>query len=123
MEDILINLLSSFKYPVIRQGSLPPDEKYPDTFFTFWNNTETEISAYNNQTFSVVYNFDVNIYSNDPEKVYTLLRDARKLLKQNGWQAPERGHDLASDEITHTGRGIEVTYIQTESIAPDDEEI
>ena len=123
MEDILINLLSSFKYPVIRQGSLPPDEKYPETFFTFWNNTETEISAYNNQTFSVVYNFDVNIYSNDPEKVYTLLRDARKLLKQNGWQAPERGHDLASDEITHTGRGIEVTYIQTENIAPDDEEI
>lgn len=123
MEDILINLLSSFKYPVIRQGSLPPDEKYPETFFTFWNNTETEISAYNNQTFSVVYNFDVNIYSNDPEKVYTLLRDARKLLKQNGWQAPERGHDLASDEITHTGRGIEVTYIKTESIAPDDEEI
>ena len=123
MEDILINLLSSFKYPVIRQGSLPPDEKYPETFFTFWNNTETEISAYNNQTFSVVYNFDVNIYSNDPEKVYTLLRDARKLLKQNGWQAPERGHDLASDEITHTGRGIEVTFIKTESIAPDDVEI
>ena len=123
MEDILINLLSSFKYPVIRQGSLAPDAKYPDTFFTFWNNTETEISAYNNQTFTVVYNYDVNVYSNDPEKVYTLLRAARKLLKQNGWQAPERGHDLASDEITHTGRGIEVTYIQTESIAPDDDEI
>lgn len=123
MEDILINLLSSFKYPVIRQGSLAPDAKYPETFFTFWNNTETEISAYNNQTFTVVYNYDVNVYSSDPEKVYNLLKAARNLLKKNGWQAPERGHDLASDEITHTGRGIEVTYIQTESIAPDDDEI
>lgn len=123
MEDILINLLSSFKYPVIRQGSLAPDAKYPETFFTFWNNTETEISAYNNQTFTVVYNYDVNVYSSDPEKVYNLLKSARNLLKKNGWQAPERGHDLASDEITHTGRGIEVTYIQTESIAPDDDEI
>lgn len=123
MEDILINLLSSFKYPVIRQGSLAPDAKYPETFFTFWNNTETEISAYNNQTFTVVYNYDVNVYSSDPEKVYNLLKAARNLLKKNGWQAPERGHDLASDEITHTGRGIEVTYIQTERIAPDDDEI
>ncbi|MFR7662245.1 MAG: hypothetical protein ACLUZ0_04030 [Coprococcus sp.] len=38
MEDQLIQLLETFEYPVIRQGSLPEDEVYPDSFFTFWNN-------------------------------------------------------------------------------------
>lgn len=123
IEDNLINLLKTFEYPVIRQGSLAPDAVYPPTFFTFWNNTEIENSAYNNQTFTVVYDYDVNVYSNDPDIVYSLLRQARALLKANGWQAPERGHDIASDEITHTGRGIEITFIDTETVTPEDEQI
>ena len=42
MEDKLIEVLSSFGYPVIRQGSMTEDEAYPPTFFTIWNNQETE---------------------------------------------------------------------------------
>lgn len=113
MEDRLIELLESFEYPVKRQGSLLPDEKYPDTFFTFWNNEETEHSAYDNQTSSVFWSFDVNVYSTDPNKVYLLLGKARTLLKENGFQSPSRGHDVASDEDTHTGRGMTVTKIKT----------
>ena len=54
MEDTLIQLLESFGYPVIRQGSLPADQAYPDTFFTFWNSTEDGQSFYDNGTASVV---------------------------------------------------------------------
>jgi len=121
MEDVLIQILESFGFPVIRQGSLAPSEQYPETFFTFWNNSEIEQSAYNDQTLSVVYDFDVNVYSSNPETVYTLLQEARKLLKKNGWQTPDRGHDLASDEITHTGRGMEVTILQIENVEPQDD--
>lgn len=116
MEDTLINILEGFGFPVIRQGSLAPAEAYPETFFTFWCNSETEQSAYNNETVSVVYDFDVNVYSTSPTTVYELLKAARKTLKQNGWQTPDRGHDVASDEITHTGRGMEVTFLNFEPI-------
>lgn len=116
MEDTLINILESFGYPVIRQGSLAPSEAYPKTFFTYWNNSETEQSAYNNQTLAVVYDYDVNVYSTSPTTVYNLLQEARQLLKKNGWQTPDRGHDLASDEITHIGRGMEVTFLKNETI-------
>ena len=113
MEDALIEILETFKYPVIRQGSLAPDAPYPATFFTFWNRTEEEQAAYDNETALVVYNFDVNVYSDDPTTVYSLLAEARDAVKAAGWQTPERGHDIASDVITHTGRGFTCTYLET----------
>ncbi len=113
MEDILINLLKTFNVPVIRQGSLAPDQAYPDTFFTFWNNDESEHSAYDNETANVDYDFDVNIYSTNPDTAYSLLKQARELLKQNGWIIATRGYDVSSDEITHVGRGMEILYLNT----------
>lgn len=114
MEDELIRLLESFNYPVIRQGSLGPDDAYPDTFFTFWNNDEEGQSFYDNETVLAFYNFDVNCYSTDPDTTYNLLKQARNLLKQNGWIIETRGYDVPSDEITHTGRGMEVTFLKNE---------
>lgn len=112
MEDNLIELLEKFGYPVIRQGSLAKDAPYPPTFFTFWNNGEFEHSAYNNVTMFITYDFDVNVYADDPGKVYELLNSARSLLKNNGYHTPDRGHDVGSDTETHTGRGMNVTYLQ-----------
>lgn len=114
MEDTLINLLETFKMPVIRQGSLAPDQAYPETFFTFWNNDETEHNAYDNETANVDYDFDVNVYSTSPDTAYSLLKQARDLLKQNGWIIATRGYDVSSDEITHVGRGMEILYLNTE---------
>lgn len=114
MEDNLIELLESFTYPVVRQGSLAPDEAYPATFFTFWNNDEAGESFYDNDTALVVYDFDVNVYSNNPTTTYELLRQARKFLKQNNWIIASRGYDVASDEISHTGRGMRVLYLKNE---------
>ena len=115
MEDKLIELLESFDFPVFRQGSLSEDEEYPHTFFTFWCNEEAENSAYDNETQSVIYDYDVNVYSDDAEQVYSLLKQARSLLKQNGFTIVSRGYDVMSDEDTHTGRGMNVVYINIEN--------
>jgi hypothetical protein len=114
MEDILISLLESLCDKVIRQGSLSPEDEYPDTFMTFWNSGEVEHSAYDNGTKIVEYSFMVNAYSTDPEVTYSLMDQARDLLKDNGWIITSRGYDAVSDEITHTGRGITVAYLKTE---------
>lgn len=116
MEDALIALLSTFGYKVIRQGSLAEGVPYPDTFFTFWNRSEDDISFYSNESVAVAHSFDVNVYSTDPSLTYSLLDQARSLLKQNGWTITTRGFDVRSDEITHTGRGFEVTKRQCVSI-------
>lgn len=120
MEDELLAILGPFGYPIIRQGSLAPEAEYPDTFFTFWNNSDTEQSAYDNETLLAVESFDVNVYAIDPETLYRLLKQARAACKAAGWQTPDRGHDVASDVPTHRGRGFSVTYITTNTMKQEE---
>lgn len=112
MEDLLIELLSTFGYPVRLQGSFAEDEKYPEHFFTFWNNSSDSQSYYDNDENAIVYNYDVNFYSCDPERVYSALREAKQLLKANGFIISGDGYSVASDEPTHDGRGMNVSYIK-----------
>lgn len=112
MQDLLIQILETFKYPVFRQGSLNPEEPYPETFFTFWNNSIDDSSHYNNKTNNYVWDFDLNVYSNNPDKVNSLLLEAKEELEKNNFIINGKGHDVASDEPTHTGRGINVKIIE-----------
>lgn len=112
MKDKLITLLESLKYPVYLQGSLDPDKEYPDAFFTFWNSATLDRAHYDNKVIEWVWEFDVNFYATDPALVNTILWQAGELLKQNGFIVPGKGFDLPSDEITHTGRGIEALIIE-----------
>lgn len=112
MEDRLIELLESFGYPVIRQGSMSESESYPDSFFTFWNNDSSDGSHYDNDAASLIYDYDVNSYSSDPSLTYSNLRDAITLLKSEGFIISGDGYDVVSDEDTHTGRGVNVLYLK-----------
>lgn len=114
MDEQLITILETFKYPVYRQGSMEESAVYPPTFFTFWNTDSPSHAYYSNEEYGVTWEFDVNVYSNDPSTTYTLLEQARKLLKQNGWIIPQHGHDVASDEVSHTGRGFTAYYLEIE---------
>lgn len=112
MEDKLIEILETFGYPVIRQGSLAPDKAYPESFFTFWNNDSPDHAYYDDNEYGTDWDFDVNFYSTDPQKTYNVLADARVKLKQNKWIVPGKGYDVASDEVTHIGRGMRVFYLE-----------
>ena len=87
-------------------------EKYPDSFFTFWNTDSPDHSHYDNADYATDWAFDVNFYSIDPELTYKVLSDARILLKQNKWIIPSKGYDVYSDEATHTGRGMQALYLE-----------
>ena len=117
MKQALIELLETFGYPVMLQGSLLPDEPYPDTFITFWNDSTDDGAFYDNEEHKCVWSFTLNVYSVDPEIVNTLLVQAKSLLKQNGWIVMGKGYDVPSDEKSHTGRGIDVLFIEREEKA------
>ncbi len=110
MEDALISILESLKYPVYRQGSLSEGDEYPDTFFTFWNTGSPDHAHYDNEEYGTEWSFGVYIYSIDPETAYTALASARSALKSAGWIVPSKGFDVGSDEDTHIGRGLYVIY-------------
>lgn len=111
MEDLLIEVLSEFGYPVMLQGSMLPDAKYPNHFFTFWNNSSFDDAFYDNKEHKTIYDYSVNFYSVDPSLVYSKLREAKVELKKHGFIVSGDGHSVASDEPTHDGRGINVLFI------------
>lgn len=112
MKDLLIKTLEPFGYPIFLQGSLAKDEKYPDSFFTFWNNDTSDGSHYDDTPANYVWNFDLNFYSTDPDKVNSILLEAKQKLIENDFIVSGKGYDIASDEPTHTGRGINVLKIE-----------
>lgn len=112
MKELLIETLEPFDYPIFQQGSLSKDEPYPESFFTFWNNDTDDDSFYDNEPHQTIWNFDLNFYSVDPQLVNTQLLQAKNLLKAQGFIVTGKGYDVASDEPTHTGRGIKVLKIE-----------
>ena len=115
MEDIdkeLIKVLSGLGYPVCRQGSMSDSDDYPDTFFTFWNYETPDHSHYDNEAYGAEWSYNIYVYSIDPDKIYSLLGEARLALKRAKWIVDGRGFDVQSDEETHTGRGLAVTFLQ-----------
>lgn len=112
MEDLLIRTLEALGYPVKKQGSLLQNEKYPNHFFTFWNDAADGSSFYSNTEGAIVWQYSLNFYSTDPMLVSTKLLEAKQLLKSAGWVVSGAGYDVMSDEPTHTGRGITILYRQ-----------
>ena len=113
MDELLIQLLKTkFNYPVKLQGSLAPDAPYPDNFFTFWNDASESDGYYDAKENAIVWEYSLNFYSKDPDKVNTVLLEAKELLNDNGFTVSGGGYSVLSDEPTHTGRGISVIYKQ-----------
>lgn len=113
MKDLLIETLQSFGYPISLQGSYGKNEKYPDSFFTFWNNAADGYAYYDDEEHCYIWDFDLNFYSIDPELVNKILLEAKALLRENDFIVNGKGYDVMSDEPTHTGRGINVLKIES----------
>lgn len=111
---LLINTLNqTFEgYPVYLQGSLSDEDSYPADFFTYWNNDTSDNAFYDNTESETIWDFDLNFYSNNPVSVNSVLLTAKAALKSVGFIINGSGYDVISDERTHTGRGINLIYIQ-----------
>lgn len=110
---LLINTLTEeYGFPVYLQGSMSDDTSYPDSFFTYWNNITSDSAFYDNTETKTIWDLDLNFYSNNPVLVNTMLLEVKSLLKSKGFIIDGSGYDVISDEVTHTGRGLNLLFIQ-----------
>ncbi|MEG2934589.1 MAG: hypothetical protein RR842_13520 [Gordonibacter sp.] len=103
MRQKLIEVLKQFGDPVRLQGSLNPEDGYPDSFWTFWVNDIPEAGHYDNVPSGYVWHFWVYYYSIDAEQVETVSLLAKRRLQEAGFTVPGKPVDAASDRKTHTG--------------------
>lgn len=104
MKEQLITLLTeAFGFPIFLQGSLNPDEPYPESFFTFWVYSAPEAAFYDNEAGRAVWGFWLYFYSTDPALVESVPNTAKKLLKANGWIPQGKPTDATTARPTHTG--------------------
>jgi hypothetical protein len=103
-----IDVVESLGFPLHLQGTIG---EYENNFFTWWNNSTNSNGHYDNDEHAIIYDFDLNAYSIDPKTPYEMLENAKALLKQNGFTVSGVGYSVASDEPTHTGRGINILFV------------
>lgn len=112
VKQLLIQTLSTFNYPVILHGSLSDEDEFPASFFTFFNNDTADDNFYDNSETETIWDFDLNFYSIDPALVNSVLVEAKPLLKAAGFIVDGKGYDVLSNNPTHTGRAINIQYIE-----------
>lgn len=111
MTEKLIEILENLGLedcPVCLQGTLNPEEEYPDHFFTFWNSSTASKSFYNNVEHAVDWEFNVNFYSTEAAEIADVLNMAKEALRKGGFIVRGAGRDVPSGVSTHTGRGLNV---------------
>lgn len=108
----LITILDGMGYPSWLMHTMPADEVYPESFFTFLSIDAPFIAHYDNRAHATVWTFWVGFYSSNPALVESVPEELTRHLQAAGWTVPGLGEDVQSDEPTHTGRRITAYYVQ-----------
>lgn len=110
--ELLYGTLEAQGLPVYLQGSMADDESYPEQFITYQNIATDGGMYYDNREGVVVWSYNVAIYATRPDVAQSTLMKVRDELRALDFVASGAGHDMISDEPTHTGRGLDVLYVE-----------
>lgn len=111
MKTELIAILEEFcPNNVYLQGTMNPDNAYPEKFITFFT-TDSDFDAfYDNDANRIDWRVSVIFYSSDPAEVESVPPLIIKALKAAGFIPVTAGIDVLSDVITHTGWAMDFYY-------------
>lgn len=120
MKQRLINALKQCGFvegkTLFLQGTMNPEESYPDEFVTFWIPVTEDNAHFENELYSTDWHIYVIYYSNNPRLVNTKPKEILSVLKSNGFIPQGKGNDISSDESTHTGWAMDVIYTEEENL-------
>lgn len=114
VKENLISILETYcPDNVYLQGTLNPDETYPDTFITFII-TDSEFDAFfDDNANRIDWSIAVMIYSTNPNTIDTIAKNVIRDCKAEGFIPQGAGNDIPSGVETHTGWAIDFVYPQT----------
>lgn len=116
MENKLVSVLEelelSQEFDVILQGTIDPEDGYPDNFFSYWNWETPRDGYYDNRHTKVLWGFQIVAYSTDRNFLIEMTKKAIEKLEENKFIIDSDGEDISSNLKSHTGKMIEVYFIE-----------
>lgn len=106
MIGLLYETLEPLGKPVYRQGSFTEDEKYPDSFYCYWNPRTDGTTHYDNAERGTVWEFVVYYYTSDAASLESGLEAAIAALRAAGFTIGGKGFQVESGEVSHEGRAV-----------------
>lgn len=111
MKEKLIEILETFcPDDVYLQGTLNPDEAYPQKFITFFTTDSAFDVFYNNDANRINWYVSVMFYSSNPAEVQSVPPQIIRALRAEGFIPQNAGLDVISDVDTHTGWAMDFIY-------------
>lgn len=114
IKEILLNALEKLNHSIFQQGTIAPDDEYPESFITFEIIDSQEKEFFNNLSNATEWTISVIFYSVDPVLVQSEGVNIYNTLKNAGFIPQGRGADILSDEPTHTGWVNEYLFLERE---------
>lgn len=110
--DNLISIFDEIGYPSWEMHTMPADEVYPESFFTFLAVDAPFTAHYDNAPHAVAWAYMIGFYTSDPAKADSMPMELARRLMAAGWITDGLGESVKSDEPTHTGRRITAYFVQ-----------
>ena len=111
MKEKLIEILETFcPDDVYLQGTLNPDDPYPQKFITFFTTDSEFDDFYDNDANKIDWYVSVIFYSSNPAEVLSVPPQIIRALKAEGFIPQNAGLDVISDVDTHTGWAMDFIY-------------
>lgn len=99
----LFEIFNEMGLPYFRQGSLS-DEDYQPSFFTYWNIDTPNVSFYDNHETRFIEYMQVGFYTNDANKIYSVMDEFIAKAKSKGFVLAGRANDANSGKVNYFGR-------------------
>lgn len=111
-KDNLKEVLDGFGFKSWLMHTMPEDEVYPDSFFTYLSIDAPFEAHYDNAPHAVAWTFWIGFYSNDPDQVDSIPLELANRLRAAGWVVPGLGEDVQTDEPSHTGKRLTAYFVE-----------
>lgn len=112
MWDKLESIFQKLGIDYFRQGSFMPDEKLPDSLFTFWNANTPEMGFYDGEAHRAVWYWYVYFYTKNPSLIYSKMEEFITLAKEAGFVVEGKARDAPIDDENYCGRYVLIKYIE-----------
>ena len=92
------------------QGTMDPDEPYPETFATYYITSSEFDDFYDDDANKINWSVSVIYYSSDPALVFSQPPEIIRALKAEGFLPQTAGVNVISDTPTHNGCAMDFIY-------------